>query len=117
MIKVWILAKKYMILLEDYSKKNKNYILNDTYTSFNQVALELTKNTDNTTYSHKIYVQDGHSAVTAFVKNSKITDTYTYNSYGILLKKTELCINTKDIFQRILMDLNRKWRYKWIKQD
>ena len=75
--------------------------------------------TENTakTYCHKIYIQDGHGSVTALVENSKITDTYTYDSYGILLKKTELCINTKDIFQRILMDLNRKWRYKWIKQD
>ena len=57
MIKVWILAKKYMILLEDYSKKNKNYILNDTYTSLTQVALELTKNTDNTYKVNKYYTR------------------------------------------------------------
>ena len=42
--------------------------------------------TENTakTYCHKLYVQDGHGSVTALVENSKITDTYTYNSYGIL---------------------------------
>ena len=46
--------------------------------------------TENTTktYCHKIYVQDGHGSVTALVENSKITDTYTYDSYGIILKKT-----------------------------
>ena len=46
--------------------------------------------TENTakTYCHKIYVQDGHGSVTALVENSKITDTYTYDSYGIMLKKT-----------------------------
>lgn len=37
---------------------------------------------------NKIYVQDGHGSVTALVENLKITDTYTYDSYGILLKKT-----------------------------
>ena len=37
---------------------------------------------------NKIYVQDGHGSVTALVENSKITDTYTYDSYGIMLKKT-----------------------------
>ena len=26
-------------------------------------------------------------------------------------------INTQDIFQKILMGLIRKWRYRWIKQD
>ena len=46
--------------------------------------------TENTakTYCHKIYIQDGHGSVTALVENSKITDTYTYDSYGIMLKKT-----------------------------
>ena len=45
--------------------------------------------TENTakTYCHKIYVQDGHGSVTPLVENLKITDTYTYDSYGILLKK------------------------------
>ena len=106
------------------NEEEKVFYLNDTYISLTQVALELTKNTDNTykvnkyytrglelisadiqenvtedttenttenttkTYCHKIYVQDGHGSVTALVENSKITDTYTYDSYGIMLKKT-----------------------------
>ena len=124
------------------NEEEKVFYLNDTYTSLTQVALELTKNTDNTykvnkyytrglelisadikedvlediqpdvqenvqadiqadenvtedttentakTYCHKIYVQDGHGSVTSLVENSKITDTYTYDSYGIILKKT-----------------------------
>ena len=65
----------------------QEFQLNDTYTSFTQVVLELTKNTDNP-YSHKINVQDGHGSVTALVENSKITYTYTYDSHGIILKKT-----------------------------
>ena len=126
------------------NEEEKVFYLNDTYTSLTQVALELTKNTDNTykvnkyytrglelisadikedvlediqpdvqenvqadvqadvqedatgnttenttkTYCHKIYVQDGHGSVTTLVENSKITDTYIYDFYGILLKKT-----------------------------
>ena len=102
------------------NEEEKVFYLNDTYTSLTQVALELTKNTDNTykvnkyytrglelisadiqenvtedatenttnPYFHKIYIQDGHGSVTALVENSKITDTYTYDSYGIMLKKT-----------------------------
>ena len=92
------------------NEEEKVFYLNDTYTSLTQVALELTKNTDNTykvnkyytrglelisadinnneLFNHKIYIQDGHGSVTALVENSKITDTYTYDSYGIMLKKT-----------------------------
>ena len=102
------------------NEEEKVFYLNDTYISLTQVALELTKNTDNTykvnkyytrglelisadiqenvtedttenttnPYFHKIYIQDGHGSVTALVENSKITDTYTYDSYGIILKKT-----------------------------
>ena len=92
------------------NEEEKAFYLNDTYTSLTQVALELTKNTDNTykvnkyytrglelisadinnneLFNHKIYIQDGHGSVTALVENSKITDTYTYDSYGIILKKT-----------------------------
>ena len=90
------------------NEEEKVFYLNDTYTSLTQVALELTKNTDNTykvnkyytrglelisadiigeENNHKTYIQDGHGSVTALVENSKITDTYTYDSYGILLKK------------------------------
>ena len=43
---------------------------------------------NNELFNHKIYIQDGHGSVTALVENSKITDTYTYDSYGIILKKT-----------------------------
>ena len=102
------------------NEEEKVFYLNDTYISLTQVALELTKNTDNTykvnkyytrglelisadiqenvtedttenttnPYFHKIHIQDGHGSVTALVENSKITDTYTYDSYGIMLKKT-----------------------------
>ena len=92
------------------NEEEKAFYLNDTYTSLTQVALELTKNADNTykvnkyytrglelisadinnneLFNHKIYIQDGHGSVTALVENSKITDTYTYDSYGIMLKKT-----------------------------
>ena len=102
------------------NEEEKVFYLNDTYISLTQVALELTKNTDNTykvnkyytrglelisadiqenvtedttenttnPYFHKIHIQDGHGSVTALVENSKITDTYTYDSYGIILKKT-----------------------------
>ena len=51
------------------------------------VTEDTTENTAKT-YCHKIYVQDGHGSVTALVENLKITDTYTYDSYGIMLKKT-----------------------------
>ena len=90
------------------NEEEKVFYLNDTYTSLTQVELELTKNTDNTykvnkyytrglelisadiigeVNNHKTYIQDGHGSVTALVENSKITDTYTYDAYGILLKK------------------------------
>ena len=91
------------------NEEEKVFYLNDTYGGPTQVALELSKNTDNTykvnkyytrglelisadiigeVNNHKTYIQDGHGSVTALVENSKITDTYTYDSYGILLKKT-----------------------------
>ena len=90
------------------NEEEKVFYLNDTYGGLTQVALELSKNTDNTykvnkyytrglelisadiigeVNNHKTYIQDGHGSVTALVENSKITDTYTYDSYGILLKK------------------------------
>ena len=47
--------------------------------------------------NHKTYIQDGHGSVTGLAENTeetdgstvknKITDSYTYDAYGILLKK------------------------------
>ena len=49
-------------------------------------------NTDIVTTSgteKRYYVQDGHGSVTALVnEDTSVTDTYVYDAYGILLKKT-----------------------------
>ena len=83
--------KYYTRGLELISADIKEDVLEDIQPDVQEnVTEDATENTtENTTktYCHKIYVQDGHGSVTALVENSKITDTYTYDSYGILLKK------------------------------
>ena len=111
-------------------KKKKYSILTIHTGGLTQVALELSKNTDNTykvnkyytrglelisadiigeVNNHKTYIQDGHGSVTALVENSKITDTYTYDAYGILLKKK----NNRYLYIRcIWYTIKEKWRYR-----
>ncbi len=93
------------------NEEDKVYYLNDTAGELSQVSLELNKQPDDT-YSVKkyhtrglellntdivttsgtekrYYVQDGHGSVTALVnEDTAVTDTYVYDAYGILLKKT-----------------------------
>lgn len=53
-------------------------------------AVETTK--ESASYTTKQYIMDGHGSVTALAETNEtgtnITDTYTYDAYGILLKKT-----------------------------
>ena len=105
------------------NEDDKVYYLNDTYNELTHAALEISKNTEGTydinkfytrglelisadikdetgnseqtAYTKKLYIRDGHGSVTALAESDEdgqavntITDTYVYDAYGILLKKT-----------------------------
>ena len=98
------------------NEEDRVYYFNDTCGALTQTVLELGRLSDGTyevnkyytrgtelisadirdeaTFTKKLYIQDGHGSVTALAGTdavnggSVITDTYVYDAYGILLKKT-----------------------------
>ena len=89
------------VALELKKQENGTYGINKYYTKGTElIKADIYEEVDTATtasYTTKQYIMDGHGSVTALAEISEtgtlVTDTYNYDAYGILLKKTGITEN------------------------